>query len=112
MFRKPEATSLLVNWCSFRHKDSLARDGRPGCPGRETVQVLSLKVGLASTGSELVPPGHSLGPGQIYDINTYTIAAGVQECGASAVPYGILPDEREEMAMMLQKMAGSAIWSW
>jgi len=73
--------------------------------GRETVQVLSLKVGLASTGSELVPPGHSLGPGQIYDINTYTIAAGVQECGASAVPYGILPDEREEMAKMLQKMA-------
>ncbi len=73
--------------------------------GRETVQVLSLKVGLASTGSELVPPGHSLGPGQIYDINTYTVAAGVQECGASAVPYGILPDEREEMAKMLQKMA-------
>jgi len=73
--------------------------------GRETVRVKNLKVGLASTGSELVPPGHSLGPGQIYDINTYTIAAGVQECGAAAVPYGILPDEREEMAKMLQKMA-------
>jgi putative molybdopterin biosynthesis protein len=73
--------------------------------GRETVRVKNLKVGLASTGSELVPPGHSLGRGQIYDINTYTIAAGVQECGASAVPYGILPDELEEMAKMLQKMA-------
>ena len=51
--------------------------------GRETVRVQSLKVGVASTGSELVPPGHCLGPGQIYDINTYTIAAGVQECGAT-----------------------------
>ncbi len=29
----------------------------------------------------------------------------MQECGASAVPYGILPDERDEMAKMLQKMA-------
>ena len=47
--------------------------------GRKTVRVKNLKVGLASTGSELVSPGHSLGPGQIYDINTYTIAAGVQE---------------------------------
>ncbi len=73
--------------------------------GRETVRAKSLKVGLASTGIELIPPGHSLGPGQIYDINTYTIAAGVEECGASAIPYGILPDEREEMAKTLQKMA-------
>ncbi len=73
--------------------------------GRETVLVLSLKVGLASTGGELVPPGHILGPGQIYDINTYTIAAGVHDCGASAVTYGILPDEREKMAKTLQKMA-------
>lgn len=73
--------------------------------GQETVRVQSLKVGVASTGGELVPPGRSLGPGQIYDINTYAIAAGVQECGAIAVPYGILPDEREKMAMALQKMA-------
>ena len=29
----------------------------------------------------------------------------MQECGAAAVPYGILPDEREEMAKTLQKMA-------
>lgn len=73
--------------------------------GQETVRVKNLKVGVASTGFELVPPGRSLGPGQIYDINTYAIAAGVQECGAMAVPYGILPDEREEMAKALRKMA-------
>jgi putative molybdopterin biosynthesis protein len=73
--------------------------------GRETVRVKNLKVGVASTGFELVPPGSDLGPGQIYDINTYAISAGVQECGAAAVPYGILPDERAEMAEKLQKMA-------
>ncbi len=73
--------------------------------GRKTVPVRSLRVGVASTGFELVPPGCNLGPGQIHDINTYTIAAGVEECGAHASTYGILPDEREAMAKTLQKMA-------
>lgn len=73
--------------------------------GRETVRVRRLKAGIASTGNELVAPGTSLGPGQIYDINAYTIAAAVQECGACAVPYGILPDSREEMSSTMQRMA-------
>jgi putative molybdopterin biosynthesis protein len=73
--------------------------------GRTEVAVRSLKVGVASTGNELVPPGGALAASQIYDINTYTIAAAVADCGALAIPYGILPDENESMAAMLQKMA-------
>jgi putative molybdopterin biosynthesis protein len=73
--------------------------------GRTEVAVRSLKVGVASTGNELVPPGRPLAAGQIYDINTYTIAAAVADCGALAIAYGILPDERESMAAMLLKMA-------
>jgi len=73
--------------------------------GRTEVPVRCLKVGVASTGNELVPPGGALAAGQIFDINTYTIAAAVVDCGALAVPYGILPDKKESMAMMLQKMA-------
>ena len=70
------------------------------------MKVRSLKVGVASTGNELVPPGLPLAAGQIYDINTYTIAAAVADCGARAAAYGILPDEKGSMAAMLQKMAG------
>ncbi|MDD4446777.1 MAG: molybdopterin biosynthesis protein [Methanothrix sp.] len=73
--------------------------------GRTEVQVRCLKVGVASTGNELVAPGGALAAGQIYDINTYTIAAAVADCGGRAVPYGILPDERAAMAALLQKMA-------
>ena len=73
--------------------------------GRKSVRVRSLEVGLASTGAELIPPGQELSPGQIYDINSYTIAAGVQDCGAHARSYGILPDERERMAETLERMA-------
>jgi putative molybdopterin biosynthesis protein len=73
--------------------------------GRTLVPVRSLKVGVASTGNELVPPGQPLCSGQIYDINTYTIAAAVADCGASASAHGILPDEKQAMAGTLQKMA-------
>ena len=73
--------------------------------GRTEVAVRSLKVGVASTGNELVPPGEALAAGQIYDINSYTIAAAVADCGALAIPYGILPDEKGSMAAMLLKMA-------
>ena len=74
--------------------------------GCEKVPVRMLKVGVASTGDELAPPGENLAAGQIYDINTYTIAAAVSDCGARALHYGILPDEKQAMAGALQKMAG------
>jgi len=73
--------------------------------GREKVIVRSLRVGVASTGNELVPPGRLLGPGQIYDINSYSIAAAAEECQATAIGYGILPDNKEEMSKALQEMA-------
>jgi len=74
--------------------------------GRQEIPVRMLKVGVASTGDELIPPGKALTTGQIYDINTYTIAAAVADCGAEALPYGILPDEKQAMARALHKMAG------
>lgn len=73
--------------------------------GWTEVKVKGLRVAVASTGNELVPPGGPLAAGQIYDINTYTIAAAVADCGAQAILYGILPDNEESMASMLQKMA-------
>ncbi|MHC1632108.1 MAG: molybdopterin biosynthesis protein [Methanotrichaceae archaeon] len=72
--------------------------------GRSKVKVRNLKVGLASTGNELVCPGEPLKPGQIYDINSYSIAAAVKECGGSPVICGILPDDRDLMAEGLMKM--------
>ncbi|NLH21672.1 MAG: molybdopterin biosynthesis protein [Methanothrix sp.] len=74
--------------------------------GCQKVPVRMLKVGVASTGDELAPPGENLAAGKIYDINTYTIAAAVADCGAEALHYGILPDEKQSMTGALQKMAG------
>lgn len=53
------------------------------------------RVAIVSTGDELVPPGDKPPPGNIRDINTYTIAARVAQCGAEPVIIGLAPDEYE-----------------
>ena len=54
------------------------------------------KVGIISTGDELVPPDAQVGPGQIRDINTYTISALVEQCGGEPIALALAPDEFEE----------------
>ncbi len=65
--------------------------------GKRTVKVNRLTVGIISTGNELVEPGVQLKPGKIYDINSYSIASAVKECGGETVHYGIKMDEKKEM---------------
>ena len=50
------------------------------------------RVGLVSTGNEIVEPGQPLAPGQIYDINRFTLGAVVGEHGGAPVPYPITAD--------------------
>jgi len=64
-------------------------------------------VGIISTGDELVRPGESLNSaaGQIYDVNSYTIAAGVEEAGGEAKLYPHAGDDFEEMERILLQAA-------
>jgi molybdopterin molybdotransferase len=55
------------------------------------------KVGLLSSGDEVIPPEARLGPGQVRDINAYTLGALVQQAGGEAVRYGILPDQADKL---------------
>lgn len=73
--------------------------------GRRTVKVKRLKVGLISTGNELVRPGDELQPGQIYDINSFSIGSAVKECGGEPMYFGIIKDERKELEKALKKAA-------
>jgi putative molybdopterin biosynthesis protein len=73
--------------------------------GRQKVEIRALRVGVASTGNELVMPGQSLKAGQIYDINSYSIAAAVKGCGGTPLIYGILPDDYDKMAQGLEKIS-------
>jgi molybdopterin molybdotransferase len=52
-----------------------------------------LRVGIVSGGDELVDPSHEPGPGQIRDINSYTLAALVRRAGHLPCLAGIVPDD-------------------
>ena len=53
------------------------------------------RVGIVSSGDELVPPDSDPGPGQIRDINTYTIAALVKQAGGIAAAIALARDDYE-----------------
>lgn len=57
-----------------------------------------LRVAIVSGGDELVAPDQEPSPGQIRDINTYTLSALVERAGHEPVPMGIVPDVYEELA--------------
>jgi putative molybdopterin biosynthesis protein len=61
------------------------------------------RVGIVSTGDELVRPGEELHSerGQIYDVNSYTVAAGVAEAGGEPVLYPHAGDDYAEMERLL-----------
>jgi molybdopterin molybdotransferase len=52
-------------------------------------------VGILSMGDEIVHPDTTPGPGQVRDINTYTVAAQVAEAGGVPVPLGLVSDDFE-----------------
>lgn len=54
-------------------------------------------VAILSTGNEIVAPGHALAPGQIYDINRFTLSAIVAEHGAVAVPFTSAEDSMDAL---------------
>lgn len=70
--------------------------------GKKEVPVLRLPVGIISTGDELASPGENLAYGKVYDANSYTLYAGVQECGALPLRYGIVKDDEKVMRKALE----------
>jgi molybdopterin molybdotransferase len=59
--------------------------------------VRRVKVGLISTGDEVIEPSKSPRPGQIRDINSYTLGSLVEKNGGEAVRYGIIRDQFEAL---------------
>ena len=51
------------------------------------------RVGILSTGDELVAPGDPLGPNQVHDANGIALAAAVREAGGEPIVLPRVPDE-------------------
>ncbi len=51
------------------------------------------RVGVLSTGDEVVPPGEALAPGQVHDVNSTLLAVLCEAAGASVARTGLLGDD-------------------
>lgn len=71
--------------------------------GRDSVSVHRRpRVGVMSTGDELVEPPAQLGPGQIYDSNRSALVALVVESGFEAVDLGLVRDDEAAIEAALR----------
>jgi len=59
--------------------------------------VRKITVGLISTGDEVIEPSQSPRPGQVRDVNSYTLASLVEKSGGTAKLYGIVSDEFDKL---------------
>lgn len=57
----------------------------------------SPKVGLLSTGDEVVDPSQTPQPGQVRDVNSYTLSALIERAGGEPIRYGIVGDQFEAL---------------
>ena len=70
--------------------------------GLTSVSVVSrVRIAVISTGSELVAPGDTLGPGQISDSNGTALVAAARDVGAEIVLEGRVVDDAEAFAALL-----------
>ena len=53
--------------------------------------------GIVSQGDEVVPPDQEPAPGQVRDINSYTLAGLVRRAGGIPLIYPIAPDRQEAL---------------
>lgn len=107
--RKPVTPSenVIHSGTDIARGDLILREGKKLTPmelaklaacGLDKVEVYcGARVGIISTGPELVPPGRDLGPSQIYDINASLIHTGVEEAGGRPQFLGTVNDDRGQL---------------
>jgi len=74
--------------------------------GRKSVKVYARPlVGVIPTGNEIAELGRSLKPGQVYNINSYTLAAVVASNGGDVRKLDIVDDSLEELEKVVRDNA-------
>jgi molybdopterin molybdotransferase len=66
------------------------------------------RVVVLSTGSELVEPGRPVGPGQIWDSNSFALTAAASEAGAVGFRHGMVGDDPGQVLATIEEQLGFA----
>lgn len=61
------------------------------------------RVGILSSGDEVVSPEQTPAPGQVRDVNSYTLSTLATAAGARPRQYGIVPDDPEALNQNLRR---------
>ena len=67
------------------------------------------RVAILSTGNEVVDPGQTLAPGQIFDVNRFTIAALVAAHGGIPEPHQAVHDSLDALTKALDQCADADV---
>lgn len=77
--------------------------------GITTVEAAACpRVAILASGDEVVPPEQPVAPGQIRDINSYTIAALARRAGGLPELRGIAPDDADRLRAMAEQALAEA----
>lgn len=96
----PKGELLLSSGHRLRAQDI----GGLAALGISTVAVFQQpRVALISTGDELVPPSIEPGPGQVRDINTYTLSSLTKKAGGLPLPLGIVGDNEAALREWVER---------
>ena len=91
-----EEGELLLSKGTFISSDKV---GVLSAMGLDEIPVWEkIKVGIISTGKELVNSGENLEYGQIFDVNSYSLQSAVLSCGAQPLWLGVVPDNYDGLA--------------
>jgi molybdenum cofactor synthesis domain-containing protein len=87
-----------------------SRVGAVAAIGCSHVDVFSKpRVAILSTGNEVIEPGTPLSPGQIYDVNRFTLAAVVEAHGGVAEMHAPARDTIDALNASLDACAGADV---
>jgi molybdopterin molybdotransferase len=107
LIKRPLANGENIILCGedFRAAEIVMNSGRRlvsrdigvlAAVGCDRVPVFRIpKIGIISTGNELVPVTEIPTGSRVRDVNSYLCSSYVRELGCEPLPYGIVPDERD-----------------
>ena len=72
--------------------------------GITEIKIASPPVfGILSSGDEVIPPDQNPKPGEVRDINSYTLGSLIEDLGGEVIHYGIIPDSRQVTVKAIKK---------
>ncbi len=104
-----KGTTILKKGRLLRPQDlgAMAGTGITSAPVFKTT-----RIAIISTGDEVAPIDVPLQPGQVRDINRYTLGSFCLPYGAKPLYMGLCPDEFEPLLKMVQNALGQADALW